>query len=180
MSKVLVISTSLRARSNSDILADRVIEGARDAGHEVEKISLKGKEIKYCVGCLSCVKTGKCPQRDDAAAINEKIGEAETIVFATPIYYYGMSGQMKTMLDRTNPLYKTDYKFRRIYLLSVAAEDEKTTPEKTENGLLGWVDCYEKAKFCGSLFCGGIDAAGEAADRKTELKEAYEFGKALL
>ena len=60
MSKVLVISTSLRVKSNSDILAERLIAGARDAGNEVEQISLKGKELKFCIGCLSCQKTQKC------------------------------------------------------------------------------------------------------------------------
>ena len=54
MSKVLVITTSLRAKSNSDRLAEELIRGAKDAGHEVELVSLKGKEIRFCIGCLSC------------------------------------------------------------------------------------------------------------------------------
>ena len=85
MSKVLVIATSLRANSNSDILAEQLIAGATDAGHEVEHISLKGKEIKYCIGCLACQKTQKCVQKDDAVWIAEKVKEADTLVFATPI-----------------------------------------------------------------------------------------------
>lgn len=60
MSKVLVISTSLRAKSNSDILTERIIAGADDAGHEVEHISLKGKDLKFCIGCLACQKTQQC------------------------------------------------------------------------------------------------------------------------
>ena len=66
MSKVLVITTSLRAKSNSDRLAEELIRGAKDAGHEVEQISLKGKEIRFCIGCLSCQKTQKCVLKDDA------------------------------------------------------------------------------------------------------------------
>ena len=123
MSKVLVITTSLRAKSNSDRLAEELIRGARDAGHEVELVSLKGKEIRFCIGCLSCQKTQKCVLKDDAVRIAEKVKEAETLVFATPIYYYEMSGQMKTLLDRLNPLYPSDYKFRKVYMLCVAAED---------------------------------------------------------
>ena len=96
MSNVLVISTSLRAKSNSDILAERLIAGANDAGHEVEYISLKGKEIKFCIGCLACQKTQRCVQKDDAVEIAEKVRNADTLVFVTPIYYYEMSGQMKT------------------------------------------------------------------------------------
>ncbi|MBO6060599.1 MAG: flavodoxin family protein [Clostridia bacterium] len=179
MSKVLVITTSLRAKSNSDILTERLIAGAREAGHEIELIGLKGKYIKYCIGCLACQKTQKCVQNDDAVWIAEKVKEAETLVFVTPIYYYEMSGQMKTLLDRMNPLYSSDYAFRKVYMLSVAADDAPTTPEKAVNGLQGWVDCFEKAELMGSLFCGGIDAPGAAASMNEALDEAYRFGMAL-
>ena len=179
MSNVLVISTSLRAKSNSDILAERLIAGARDAGNEVEYISLKGKEIKFCIGCLACQKTQKCVQKDDAVEIAEKVKNADTLVFVTPIYYYEMSGQMKTLLDRLNPLYPSDYKFRRVYMLAVAAEDEDHVPEKAVSGLQGWIDCFEKAEFAGSLFCGGINAPGEADKKDVEQNEAYEFGKSI-
>ena len=179
MSNVLVISTSLRAKSNSDILAERLIAGARDAGHQVEQISLKGKTIGFCRGCLVCQKTQKCVLKDDAVSIAEKVMNADTLVFVTPIYYYGMSGQMKTLLDRMNPLYTTDYQFRKVYMLSVAAEDEAFVPEKAVSGLQGWIDCFEKAEFTGSLFCGGINDAGEAAGKTEEQQEAYEFGRAL-
>ena len=179
MSKVLVITTSLRAKSNSDRLAYEMIRGAKDAGHEVEHISLKGKDIRFCIGCLACQKTQKCVLKDDAIEIAEKVKEAETLVFATPIYYYEMSGQMKTLLDRLNPLYPSDYRFRKVYMLSVATEDEDYVPEKAVSGLQGWVDCFEKAEFAGSLFCGGISDPNEASGRSVELDEAYEFGKSL-
>ena len=179
MSKVLVITTSLRAKSNSDRLTEELIRGAKEAGHDVERISLKGKTIKFCIGCLACQKTQKCVLKDDAVEIAEKVKNADTLVFSTPIYYYEMSGQMKTLLDRMNPLYPSDYKFRKVYMLSVAAEDEKTTPEKAVSGLQGWVDCFEKAELAGSLFCGGINNAGEASCHLNELEKAYEFGKSL-
>ena len=179
MSKVLVITTSLRAKSNSDRLAEELIRGAKDAGHEVEQISLKGKEIRFCIGCLSCQKTQKCVLKDDAVQIAEKVKEAETLVFVTPIYYFEMSGQMKTLLDRMNPLYPSDYKFRKVYMLSVAAEDEDYVPEKAVSGLQGWVDCFEKAELAGTLFCGGISDPNEATGRSVELDEAYQFGKQL-
>ena len=179
MSKVLVITTSLRAKSNSDRLAEELIRGAKDAGHEVEQISLKGKEIRFCIGCLSCQKTQKCVLKDDAVRIAEKVKEAETLVYVTPIYYYEMSGQMKTLLDRMNPLYPSDYKFRKVYMLSVAAEDEDYVPEKAVSGLQGWVDCFEKAELAGTLFCGGISDPNEATGRSVELDEAYQFGKQL-
>ena len=179
MSNILVISTSLRPRSNSDILTERLVAGARDAGHQVEEISLKGKELKYCIGCLACQKTQRCVQKDDALWIADKIKDADTLVFSTPIYYYEMSGQMKTLLDRMNPLYSSDYRFRRVYMLSVAAEDETCTPEKAVSGLEGWVDCFENAKLCGSLFVGGLNGPGEASANAEALEKAYQFGKNL-
>ena len=179
MSKILVITTSLRARSNSDILAGRLAAGAREAGHEVECLSLKGKDIRFCVGCLACQKTRKCVLDDDAAAIAEKVKDADALVFVTPIYYYGMSGQMKTLLDRLNPLFPSDYRFRNIYMLSVAAEDEAFVPEKAVSGLQGWVDCFEKAELADTLFCGGINDADEAAQHQAKLEAAYEFGRKL-
>ena len=179
MSKVLVISTSLRAKSNSHILTEQLIAGAKDAGHEVDHISLKGKKIAFCIGCLACQKTQKCVIKDDAVEIAEKVKSADTLVFATPIYYYEMSGQMKTLLDRLNPLYPSDYRFRKVYMISTAAEDEEYVPEKAVSGLQGWVDCFEKAEFAGSLFCGGISDPGEADRKDTEKNEAYQFGKAL-
>ena len=179
MSKVLVISTSLRAKSNSDILTGRLIDGAKDAGHEVEHISLKGKNLGFCIGCLACQKTQQCVLKDDAVWIAEKVKNADTLVFATPIYYYEMSGQMKTLLDRLNPLYPSDYRFRRVYLLTTAAEEEDFVPEKAVSGLRGWVDCFEKAQLAGSLFCGGISGPDEASGKKEAQKEAYEFGRSL-
>lgn len=179
MSKILVITTSLRAKSNTDILADRLIAGAKDAGHEVEAISLKGKTIKFCIGCMACQKTQKCIQKDDAVWIAEKVKEADTLVFVTPIYYYEMSGQMKTLLDRMNPLYPSDYKFRKIYMLSCAADDGSYTPKKAVNGLQGWVDCFEKAEMIDALFCGDINDPGEAVGKKSDLEAAYHFGKII-
>ena len=179
MSKVLILSTSLRANSNSDILTKQLAAGAEEAGHQVEMISLKGKIINFCIGCLTCQKTLKCVLKDDAAEIAEKVKDAETLVFVTPIYYYEMSGQMKTLLDRLNPLYPSDYKFRNVYMMSVAAENEPHVPEKAESGLQGWVDCFEKANFCGSLFCGGISDPGEASGRNEALEHARAFGRGL-
>lgn len=110
MKKVLVISTSLRPRSNSEALADEFVRGAQEAGNEVEKVTLRGKDIRFCKGCLVCQKTQECVIKDDdAPAIVRKMYEADAICFATPIYYYEMSGQMKTLLDRANPLYTMDY-----------------------------------------------------------------------
>ena len=176
MSKVLIISTSLRGGSNSEFLARECEKGAKEAGNEVEFISLKQKEIKYCIGCLSCQKTEKCVIKDDVPEIMEKVKNADIIVFATPIYYYEMSGQMKTLLDRLNPLYPTDYKFKKVYMIATAAEDGDFVFEKAYSGLGGWVDCFEKAELCGLVTGGGIDKPNGAENHKYAVKRAYEMG----
>lgn len=88
-----------------------------------------------------------------------------------------MCGQMKTLLDRLNPLYSSDYSFRDIYMIATAAENDESTFEKAYNGLQGWVDCFEKASLKGIVCGGGIDAANTAADHVDAMKKAYELGK---
>ncbi len=174
--RVLVISSSMRKSGNSDALADEFLRGASDAGHETEKLSLIGKTLAFCKGCLACAESHRCVMRDDADIIREKMKNADVIAFATPIYYYEMSGQMKTVLDRANPLYGDRYRFRDIYLLAAAADDGESTPERAENGLKGWVECFPEAAFRGTVFAGGVDSAGSISGHPA-LKKAYEAGK---
>ena len=178
MKNVLIISSSLRKGSNSESLADAFARGAADTGNEVELISLRGKDIRFCRGCLACQKTQKCVIADDAPAIVAKMHDADVIVFATPIYYYEMSGQLKTLLDRANPLYTSDYCFRDIYMLTSAAEDEQTTPERAVMGLTGWIDCFEKSHLAGTVFAGGVNAPEEIKGHPA-LAEAYALGNKI-
>ena len=178
MKKVVVISTSLRLGSNSDLLADKFAEGAKAVGNDVVKFSLFGKNIQFCKGCLACQKLGRCVIKDDVNDIMSKVLNADVVVWATPIYYYEMSGQMKTLIDRMNAMYEQDYQFRDVYLLTTAAEDEAETPKRAEMGLAGWIDCYPKSRLAGTLFCGGVNKAREI-EGNTKLQEAYELGKTI-
>ena len=101
------------------------------------------------------MKSGECVIRDDANSITEQIKQADVIVWATPIYYYEKSGQMKVMIDRANSLYETDYQFRDVYLLSTAAENEDGVDHRALNGLKGWVACYPKSHFVFGSSCFG-------------------------
>ena len=177
--KVLIITTSLRTGSNSEILAKEFEKGAREVGHDVKIVSLKGKEMRFCIGCLSCQKTGSCILRDDVFDILEKIKNAEVIVFATPLYYYGISGQMKTLLDRLNPLFSCEYAFRDIYMIVTAAENEQSTFEKAYASLKGWVDCFDKANLKGIITGGGMNEPNEAENNDDVKKKAYELGRGL-
>ena len=176
--KVLIISTSPRKGSNSEALSDELARGARESGNEVEKVSLSGKDIRFCRGCFVCQKTQRCVIRDDADLIEQKMEHADVLVFATPIYYYEMSGQMKTMLDRGNPMFTADYAFRDVYLICTAAEDADHVWQRAKSGLEGWIACFPKAKLAGCVFGGGTTGTCEIAD-SAAMTQAYELGKAV-
>ena len=100
------------------------------------------------------------------------------VVFAGPVYYYGLAGQLKTLLDRCNPLYSSDYAFRSVYLLTTAAEAEETAVEGSVKGIQGWVDCFEKAELSDTIFAGGVTDAGEMEGHPA-LEKAYQAGKSI-
>ena len=176
--KVVVLSTSPRKNSNSEALAEAFARGAAEAGNDVEIIRMREKKFEFCRGCFACQKTGMCLIKDDMAEIVPKMEQADVLAFATPIYYYAMSGQMKTLLDRANPLFVADYRFRDVYFLSSAAEDEDYVPERAQSGLEGWIECFEKARLAGAVFGGGVTEVGEIKESPA-LNEAYEMGKAV-
>lgn len=178
MKKVLVISTSPRKGGNSEVLADEFIKGAIDGGNNIAKICLYDKQIGFCKGCFACQKTQKCII-DDAGEIMQKMHDADVIVFATPIYFYEMCGQMKTLIDRTNPLYNSKYKFREIYLIATAADTNPASMDGAIKGLEGWIECFDKSKLCGVIKALGVTNIGDIRKQTKTLREAYEMGKSI-
>lgn len=176
---VVVISTTLRKNGNSEILAAEFAKGAKEAGNNVEFISLIDKDIKFCKGCLACQKIGHCVIKDDSIEIVEKMKNADVIAFSTPIYYYEMSGQLKTLLDRGNSMYSSDYKFREIYLLATAADTDNHSADIAANGLNGWIMCYPKAQLKGVILGAGAEACGDINNNPEVLQYAYETGKSI-
>ena len=136
--------------------------GASEAGNEVTLISLTWKDIHFCTGCLACQKTGKCVIHDDMNDMQEIVRTSDVLVFATPIYYYEMSGQMKTFLDRLNPLYIADCQFKDVYLLASAAEEDEYAMKRAKSSLEGWIECFPQSHFAGSVFAGGMTNPGMA------------------
>ena len=176
MSKnVLIISSSPRKGGNSETLAASFAKGAEEAGHKVETIYLREKKYGFCKGCLACLKLGHCVIDDDAVEIAARMHDADVLVFATPVYYYSVSGQLKTMLDRANPLFDSDYSFTKAYLLATAAEDGEETVEGTVKAVQGWVDCFERCELAGTVFAGGVNSVGDIAGHPA-LEKAYQMG----
>ena len=179
MSKhVLIISSSPRKGGNSEALAAAFAKGAQEAGNQVETVYLREKQYGFCKGCLACQKLGHCVIKDDAVEIAAKMHDVDVLVFATPVYYYSVSGQLKTMLDRANPLFDSDYAFTKAYLLATAAEDGEETVDGTVKAVQGWVDCFERCELAGIVFAGGVNGVGDIAGHPA-LEKAYEIGKSI-
>lgn len=178
MKKVLILSSSPRRGGNSDTLCDEFLRGAVEEGNKVEKIFLRDKNINYCTGCSACSLYGKpCPQKDDAEEIISKMLVADVIVMATPVYFYTMSAQMKTLIDRCCGLYtKMDHK--EFYFIVTAAEDDKEKILRTIDTFQGFLDCLESPVIKGVVLGLGVWHAGEIKNKKA-MQDAYEMGKSV-
>ena len=97
---IILLQGSPNKKGSTNILAEAFQRGAREAGHQVQRFDLMDFKIHPCTGCVSCGYEGPCVQKDDNQKIQEAILNADMIVFATPLYYYGMSAQLKTVIDR--------------------------------------------------------------------------------
>ncbi len=177
--KALILSGSPRKGGNSDLLCDVFLKGAEEAGHKVEKIFLRDKKISYCTGCGLCVSNAHtgCSQNDDMTEILDKMLEADTIIMATPVYFYTMDAQMKTLIDRCCAKY-TKITNKEFYFIAAAADGDKSSLEATFDGFKAFLSCLTGAKEKGRIYAAGVWAAGEVEN--TELiKEAYEMGKSI-
>lgn len=175
--KVLVLSSSPRKGGNSDTLCDQFIKGAQESGNDVEKIYLRNKRINYCTGCGTCNLQKPCPQKDDAAEVIDKMIKADVIVLATPVYFYTMSAQMKTLIDRSCARY-TEISNKDFYFIATMAETEANRIERTFESLRGFTDSLEGPREKGTIAAIGVWQKGEVND-KPYMQQAYEMGKAI-
>jgi multimeric flavodoxin WrbA len=174
--KVLILSASPRKGGNSDLLCDQFLLGAKEAGNQTEKIFLRDKKIGYCTGCGSCIASHNCVQKDDMAEVLEKMITADAIVMATPVYFYTMNGQMKTMIDRTCPRY-TEISNKEIYFIMTAADSRKQAMERTLEGFRGFTSLLSGAKEKGIIYGTGAWNMGDIGSKA--MVQAYEMGKTV-
>lgn len=176
--KVLILSASPRKGGNSDLLCDELLRGAQQAGHTVEKVFLRDRSIHYCTGCGVCNNTHKCVQQDDMAEILEKMVNADVIVMATPVYFYTMDAQMKTLIDRTVPRY-TEITNKDFFFIVTAADTDPSMLERTVEGLRGFTEgCLTGASEKGVIYAAGVWKAGEVKSTPA-MKAACDMGKNL-
>lgn len=174
--KILVISASPRKEGNSDLLSDQFISGATKAGHQIEKMSLCDRKINYCAACDACQKNGGvCVQNDDMAEILNKMIGADVLVMATPVYFYSMNGQIKTLIDRTYARY-TAVSNKEMYFIMTAAVGNKELLERTLESFRGFTACLSGAREMGVIYGTGAWNKGDIT-KSPAMSQAYEMGK---
>ena len=173
--KVLILSGSPRKGGNSDLLCDEFMRGAAEKGNQVEKILIRDKKISYCKACYYCRDTGKgCAIRDDMAEILDKMLAADVIVLASPVYFYSIDAQMKTVIDRTVAKWR-DIKNKEFYYIMTAAENDKAAMDCTLECFRGFAVCLEGSEERGAIFGTGVYEAGEIRNTPAFAK-AYQMG----
>ena len=131
--KIVVLKGSPNKNGSSNILAENFIRGAVENGHHVEVIDAAHMNILPCTGCVACGYDGPCAQKDDMEQIKSVILDADMLVFVTPLYYYGMSAQLKTLIDRFCALNGSiQRKHMKSVLLTVAWNNDDWTFDALE------------------------------------------------
>jgi multimeric flavodoxin WrbA len=153
------------------------MEGAIAAKHQVEKVIVAEKKINYCKGCYGCRGDGKCVQKDDMAHILDSMTAADVIVLATPVYFYTMCAQMKTVIDRTVARY-TKITNKDFYFIVTAADSRKAALERTIEGFRAFTSCLPGAKEKGIVYGTGAWEAGDILGSPA-MDQAYAMGKRL-
>ena len=176
MKNIVIVSSTPRKNGNSEILAAEFKKGAEKKGHKVTEIFVRELDMKFCKGCLACQKTGKCVIKDDIVPLIDTVSHADVLVFASPVYYYSVSGQLKTFLDRMNPIYTLGHKFKEVYLISTAAENEESAVDGSISDIKGWIDCFAGVKLAGVIKGIGATAPGEIRSHEDIMNQAYEMG----
>lgn len=173
--KVLILSGSPRKNGNSDLLCDEFMKGASEAGHEVEKIRVQEKNIGYCMACYACRGTGNCAIKDDMADILQKMIDCDVMVLASPVYFYSIDAQLKTVIDRSVARW-TEVKNKEFYYIVTAADAELEAARTTIDCFRGYADCVDGAKEMGIIYGMGAYEKGEILGTNA-MTEAYKMGK---
>lgn len=173
--KVLILSGSPRKDGNSDLLCEEFKKGAEEAGNVVEKIRVAEKNIGFCRGCYACKDGGVCAIKDDMAEVLQKMIDADVLVLASPVYFYSVDAQLKTLIDRTVARW-LEVKDKELYYIVTMADEEEASAETTVACLRGYADCISGAREREVIVAGGVYQKGEVKNKQA-MKKAYEAGK---
>jgi multimeric flavodoxin WrbA len=183
--KILGVLGSPRIGGNSDLLLDRALAGAKEAGAAVEKIGLCQKKISGCLDCQKCNETGVCVVKDDMLEIHPKILEADGIIHSAPVYFWAMTAQMKAYLDRWCTFFDAEWKWhkqyypkmkgKRIGLITVCGDSNVHTADPIVHSFKMTAD-FTKLKWIGAVMA-SAGAKGVVGKDEKAMKAAYELGR---
>lgn len=185
---ILGIMGSPRRQSNTEILLDAALAGAKEMGAEVEKVVVSELKVSPCREIYACLKDGDCAIKDDMQWLYEKLLQADHVVFASPIFFYGLTAQAKAIVDRCQALWvrrhvlgmrREDSRMRRGVFISVGG----TQGSKLFDGAVLTVKYFFDAiglRYAGDLLIRGIDGKAEIKEHPTALRDAFRLGQQLV
>lgn len=179
MKNIMVIVGSPRKNGNTELLADAFIKGARSAGNNVEKISVIGKKIGGCIGCNACYRDmeHRCVQHDDMEDCYRRLSTADVIVAATPIYFYGVSSQLKCLIDRLHNPMRSSFKVKKLGLLAVCADEKESVFDSVITMYRSVLNYFSLADGGMVTICGLLEKGDIVGN--PQLKAAEDMGKGI-
>ena len=179
MSRIVVLTGSVRRSGNTEMLAKAFAEGAARR-HDVELLSVADYKIHPCTGCNSCFtrESHTCVQNDDMSLIYEKLREADTVVVASPVYFYGISAQLKALVDRLHTPMRSEFHIKRLGLILVGAAE---LPDLFDPIVLQYMMIcrFFHLEDIGMVLVRGAKDRGDVM-HGDGLSNAYRLGKDLL
>lgn len=174
MKNILIISSSPRKNGNSQMLCEQFKKGAEEKGHTVTLIRLMEKKIGFCRACDGCMRNdGTCVLNDDMEEILKLFQKADVLVLATPVYFYGISAQMKTFIDRTYPIWQHLGKKEVYYIISAGLGEDII--ERSLGDLDGFVEHLEEYRIAGRIYATNVMEAGLVKNLDV-FEKAYQMG----
>lgn len=174
MKHIVILSGSPRKNGNTNLLCRQFQQGAEEAGHSVRFIPLPEKRIGFCRACDVCMRNGgACIQKDDMENILCAFQQADVVVLATPVYFYGVSAQMKACIDRTYPIWQHLGRKEVYYIVSAGLGEDIIA--RSLGDLDGFVEHFEQYEIKGRLYASNVMEAG-AVRTLPVMEAAYQAG----
>lgn len=178
MSKIVILVGSMRKGGNTDLLARAFSEGA-SKNNDVEIVSVADYKVNPCIGCNSCFtrKENKCFQNDDMGIIYEKLRTADIVVIASPVYFYGISAELKAIIDRLHTPMRNEFQIKKLALLLVGAASLSSLFDAIKIQYQLILDFFH-LENAGMVLVKGVKDKGDI-EGNTALREAYELGLSI-
>ena len=174
MKHIVILSGSPRKNGNTNLLCRQFQQGAEEAGHSVRFIPLAEKRIGFCRACDVCMRNGgACIQKDDMENILCAFQQADVVVLATPVYFYGVSAQMKACIDRIYPIWQHLGRKEVYYIVSAGLGEDIIA--RSLGDLDGFVEHFEQYEIKGRLYASNVMEAG-AVRTLPVMEAAYQAG----